>query len=255
MIVKDLIDTTALVTGASRGFGRGIAVALADTGAHVVGLARTAGPLQELHEQLGDRFTPVLGDATDPDLAHDLIAKYRPRTLVLNAGAIPAMGPLHKQTWETFSRTWQVDTRHVFEWTREGLTLPLDSGSVVIAVSSGAALLGSPQSGGYAGAKSTIRFISAYAAEESERAALGIRFLTVLPQLTPATELGTVGVAGYAERQGVDVASFLESFGPVLTPAQVGQAVVELAVTVGGPASTEFTITARGLHAVPRPAG
>ena len=38
---------------------------------------------------------------------------------------------------------------------------------MVIAVSSGAALRGSPLSGGYAGAKATIRFIASYAADES----------------------------------------------------------------------------------------
>jgi hypothetical protein len=51
----------------------------------------------------------------------------------------------------------------VFHWTREALLVPLDPGSVVVAFSSGAALQGSPLSGGYAGAKATIRFVSAYA--------------------------------------------------------------------------------------------
>lgn len=67
---------------------------------------------------------------------------------------------------------------------------PLDPGSTVITLSSGAALRGSPLRGGYAGAKATIRFITSYAAAESERDHLGIRFVSVLPQLTPATVLG-----------------------------------------------------------------
>ncbi len=253
MHTTDLTDTTAIVTGASRGFGRGIATALTAAGARVIGIARTAGPLHELHEQLGERFTPVPGDATDADLAHELIAKYRPHTLVLNAGATPAMAPLHEQSWETFSRNWHVDTRHVFGWTREALRLPLDAGSVVVAVSSGAALRGSPLSGGYAGAKATIRFISAYAAEESDRAALGIRFRTMFPQLTPTTDVGTAGAAGYAEREGVDVSTFVQGLQPLLTPEQVGRAVVDLAVGVDGPAHAEFLINGGGVHPVPRP--
>jgi NAD(P)-dependent dehydrogenase (short-subunit alcohol dehydrogenase family) len=36
----DIADTTAVVTGASRGFGRGIATALSRAGAQVVGVAR-----------------------------------------------------------------------------------------------------------------------------------------------------------------------------------------------------------------------
>ena len=45
MSANDLSGTTAIVTGASRGFGRGIAVALHAAGAHVVGVAWDRGPL------------------------------------------------------------------------------------------------------------------------------------------------------------------------------------------------------------------
>jgi hypothetical protein len=58
---------------------------------------------------------------------------------------------------------------------------------------------------------------------------LGIRFASVLPALTPETDLGTAAVAAYAKRQGTDVATFLEGRGPALTPQQVGKAIVELA--------------------------
>jgi hypothetical protein len=72
----------------------------------------------------------------------------------------------------------------VFGWTREALLLPLEPGSTVIAFSSGAVLAGSPLSGGYAGAKATVKYIAGYAADEAERAGLGLRFCAVLPQLT-----------------------------------------------------------------------
>ena len=39
MSLRDLARTTAIVTGASRGFGRATAIALAELGAHVVGVA------------------------------------------------------------------------------------------------------------------------------------------------------------------------------------------------------------------------
>ena len=96
--------------------------------------------------------------------------------------------------------------QHAFGWVREALLAPLPPGSVVITMSSGAALRGSPLSGGYAGAKATIRFLASYAAAESQRDELGIRFVSVLPQLTPATRLGAAAVAAYAARQGTDVA-------------------------------------------------
>ncbi len=230
MPIREISGTTALVTGASRGFGRAIATALVEAGAHVVGVARDRVRLEEVGERLGDAFTPVVADAADPTIAGQLIDAYRPRTLVLNAGASPLSRPLHHHTWQTFSRNWEVDVQHVFHWTREALLRPLDPGSVVIALSSGAALQGSPISGGYAGAKATIRFITSYAAAESEREALEIRFISVLPKLTPATDLGAAGIAGYAERRGVDVATFLEDLGPTLTPEQVGKAALDLAI-------------------------
>jgi NAD(P)-dependent dehydrogenase (short-subunit alcohol dehydrogenase family) len=224
----DFTHQTAIVTGASRGFGRAIAIEMHATGANVVGIARHAEPLEELHEQLGNRFVPRVGDATSPQLARELLEEFQPRILVLNAGAPPVIGALREHTWESFSQNWDVDTQHVFHWTREALRLPLAPGSVVIAVSSGAALRGSPLSGGYAGAKAAIRFISAYAADESRRDNLGIRFAALLPQLTPATDLGAAGVAAYAAYAGVDVDTFLHGFQPILHPAQVGTAVTEL---------------------------
>jgi NAD(P)-dependent dehydrogenase (short-subunit alcohol dehydrogenase family) len=225
MAFDQLTGTTAIVTGAGRGFGRGIATALAGAGARVVGVAR-------------DR---VQLDADE----------HRPRVLVLNAGAAPLSRPLQRHTWETFSRNWETDVRHVFNWTREALLLPLAPGSVVIAFSSGAALAGSPLSGGYAGAKATIRFIAAYAGIESARAGLGIRVVAVMPRLTPATELGAAAVAAYAEREGVDEAAYRERMGPPLTPELVGAAVARLATDPAceGPA---YVLTADGL--VPAPA-
>ncbi|HEX4660029.1 MAG TPA: SDR family oxidoreductase [Streptosporangiaceae bacterium] len=250
MSAQELSGTTALVTGASRGFGRGIATALSRAGAHVVGVARNRAPLEELRAQLGGGFTPVVADAADPVVAGQLIDAYHPRTLVLNAGAGPLSRPLHRHTWQTFSRNWEVDVQHAFHWTREALLRPLDPGSVVIALSSGAALRGSPLSGGYAGAKATIRFLTAYAADESERAALGIRFISVLPQLTSATDLGATAVAAYAAREGVDAATYQESLGPALIPEQAGQEIAGLAAGSGS-GERAYLLTAAGLRPAP----
>lgn len=243
---RDLTGTTALVTGASRGFGHGIATALSQAGARVVGVARDRAGLDELRAELGDGFTPVAADAADPVVAGQLIDAYRPVTLVLNAGASPLPRPLQRHTWETFGRNWEVDVKHVFEWTREALLVPLDPGSVVIAVSSGAAINGSPLSGGYAGAKATIRFISSYAAAESSRSAFGIKFISVLPQLTPATGLGATAVAAYAARQGTDLQAFLRNLGPALTPERAGEAITELA-TDSGRDEGAYQLSAAGL--------
>jgi NAD(P)-dependent dehydrogenase (short-subunit alcohol dehydrogenase family) len=236
----------AVVTGASRGFGRAIATALVAAGSTVVGLARDGHRLQTLRDELGDRFVPVVGDAADEELATRLLEEHSPGLLVLNAGASPAMAPIHEHTWESFARPWEVDTRHVFTWVKAALTGPMAPGGLVVAVSSGAALRGSPLSGGYAGAKSTIRFIARYAADESARAGLGIGFTTLLPQLTPATDLGAAAAEAYAARAGAAPA---DPATPVLTPEQVGKAVVGIALDEATPAA-EYRLDAAGLHAL-----
>jgi NAD(P)-dependent dehydrogenase (short-subunit alcohol dehydrogenase family) len=250
MTTQQLSGTTAIVTGASRGFGRGVAAALTQAGVHVVGVARDAAALEEVREQLGAAFTPVAADAADPVVAGELIDAYQPRTLVLNAGAAPLSRPLHRHTWQTFSRNWEVDVQHAFHWTREALLQPLEPGSTVIAFSSGAALRGSPISGGYAGAKATIRFLTGYAAEESRREGLGIRFVAVLPDLTPETGLGRAAVAAYAAREGVDVAAFLHNRPPALTPGKTGQEIVTL---ITSPAHDQgaYLLGAAGLTPAP----
>ncbi|HEY1973797.1 MAG TPA: SDR family oxidoreductase [Pseudonocardia sp.] len=220
---------TAVVTGASRGFGRAISAALVAEGGSVLGIARDEQQLRATGDELGARFTAHPGDAADEALAQAVIHQHRPDLLVLNAGVAPLMAPVHEQTWESFSRNWHTDTRHAFGWIGAALREPLAAGSVVVVMSSGAVLGGSPLSGGYASAKAAIRYLSGYAADESRRAGLGIRFVTLLPQLTPAAGVGAVGVSGYAARQGVERDTFIAGLQPILTPEQVAKAVVQLA--------------------------
>jgi NAD(P)-dependent dehydrogenase (short-subunit alcohol dehydrogenase family) len=247
MPAHPITGATALVTGASRGFGRGIAIALSEAGAQVVGVARDRAPLEELRADLGESFTAVASDAADPTVAGQLIDACHPRILVLNAGATPLPRPVQHHSWQTFSRNWDTDVQHVFHWTREAILAPLAPGSIVITLSSAAALRGSPLSGGYAGAKAAIRFLTAYAAAESERNALGIKFVSVLPQLTPATALGSTYVAAYAARQGLDVAAYTEAQGPPLTPEQVGNSVTGLVADNTG-TDDAYLLTAAGLR-------
>ena len=249
MSVNESSGTTVVVTGAGRGFGRGIATAFVQAGARVVGLGRDAEALEKLRAELGDAFVPVRGDATDPVLAEELLAGHTPGTVVLNAGAAPAMRPLQDHTWDTFRPNWDVDVQQAFHWVRAALRLPLPPGSTVVSLSSGAALRGSPLSGGYAGAKATVRFVSEYAAAESRRQALGIRFRAVLPGLSPTTDLGREAAAAYAAHQGVDADAFVRAMGPLLTPEKAGAAIVSLAAGDDGD-TLSYALSAEGLQPV-----
>jgi NAD(P)-dependent dehydrogenase (short-subunit alcohol dehydrogenase family) len=215
-------DKTAIVVGASRGLGRGIAAALAGDGRPVIAVARS------FPESSDDRIEPVVADAADAAAAGTLLDRYDPDVVVIVAGATPLMRPLQHQTWESFSVNWHTDVRIAFHWLREALLTPLSPGSRVVVFSSGAALAGSPLSGGYAGAKATQRFLTGYAQDEAQRAGLGITFTAVLPRLTPLTDLGRPAVRAYAARSGQSEAEYVEQLGDPVTPEIAGAAVVEL---------------------------
>jgi len=182
---SELSDRTTMVVGASRGLGRGIATAFAEAGAPVIAVARTAAPAVDLAG--GGGIQQEVADAADARVAASLLDRYEPEAIILVAGASPLIRPLQHQTWEAFSVNWHTDVRIAFQWLREALLKPLRPGSRVIVISSGAALQGSPLSGGYAGAKATQRFITAYAQEEANRAGLDMTFTAVLPRITPLT--------------------------------------------------------------------
>jgi NAD(P)-dependent dehydrogenase (short-subunit alcohol dehydrogenase family) len=242
-----------LVTGGSRGFGRGIVEAMLVGGARVHTIARDAVALATLRAELGEGITVTAADAADPVVAGQLLDAVCPDVVVLNAGASPLARPLHEHTWESFSRNWEVDVKAAFHWLREALLLPPSSCSTVVVVSSGAALRGSPLSGGYAGAKATLRFLARYAAEESSRLNLGIRIVTLLPQLSPATDLGRIAVAAYARRAGTSPEEYSAQMGAPLTPRQAGAAVVRLLTDPTLTAHDAFLLTSAGLRPLDEP--
>jgi NAD(P)-dependent dehydrogenase (short-subunit alcohol dehydrogenase family) len=99
---QPLKDRIALVTGASRGIGRAIAVALAKEGAHIVALARTQGALEELDDELrafGSEATLVPCDLRDSDALDRLGFAIHERwkkldIFVANAGLLGPVTPL-----------------------------------------------------------------------------------------------------------------------------------------------------------------
>jgi NAD(P)-dependent dehydrogenase (short-subunit alcohol dehydrogenase family) len=244
---NDISGNTVMVVGASRGLGRGIATAFAGAGAKVIAVARTEAALAELASGPGT-IHPEVADAGDPTVAHDLLDRYDPDRLVVVAGATPAIRPLQEQTWESFSLNWEADVRIAFNWLREVLLKPLRPGSRVVVISSGAAVAGSPLSGGYAGAKSTQRFITAYAQDEAKRAGLDITFTAVLPRITPLTDLGRPAVAAYAARSGLSEDEYVRQFGEPLTPEGAGTAVIELTRIDAAGVAGEYMLASAGLQ-------
>lgn len=102
MSSKILDGRVALITGASRGIGRAVALAFAEQGAHVVVTARTQGALEELDDEirsLGGSATLVPCDMTDFDVIDKIGGAIFERfkkldVLVGNAGALGTLAPL-----------------------------------------------------------------------------------------------------------------------------------------------------------------
>ena len=248
--MSDLSGKTTVVVGASRGLGGGIATAFAAAGAPVVGVSRTLAEFSQPTNGAGTIQLEV-ADASDATVAGNLLDRYEPEVVILVAGAIPHMSPLQQQTWETFSVNWHTDVRIAFHWLREALLKPLRPGSRVVVISSGAALNGSPLSGGYAGAKATQRFITGYAQEEAKRAGLNITFTAVLPRFAPLTDVGRSAVQAYAARAGQSVEEFLAQAGPPVTPEIAGAAMVELVRAHAATVTPGYLLTGAGLQKLP----
>lgn len=241
---------TTIVVGASRGFGHGIATAFARAGRPVIAVARSERALADLVDHAPGVQAEV-ADAADAAVPGALYDRYEPTDVVIVAGARPLMRPLHHHTWETFSANWNADVRIAFHWLREALLTPMRPGGRVFVVSSGAAINGSPLSGGYAGAKATQRFITGYAQEEARLAGLDVTFTAVLPQLTASTGLGLPAVRAYAQRAGRPFEEQLQQLGDPLTPDIAGAALLELARADRGSLAPAYRLTAAGAAALP----
>jgi len=248
--MQTLKDQRVVVTGGSRGLGLGIVEAIVARNANVTVVARDAGRLADVKHRLGVGIAS--GDVADPALADHVVREIRPTVLILNAGATPPMGPIHELTWEAFSTVWNTDVKAGLHWIQAALRLPLARGSRVIITSSGAAIAGSPLSGGYAGAKRMLWMMASYANGVSDELGLGIKFQTVLPrQLIGDTELGRAGAATYAKKKGVSVEAFLASFGTPLPPAQIGEYIVTLLTDARYESGVAFGLKGDlGIHAL-----
>ena len=113
------------------------------------------------------------------------------------------MAPIEEQSWESFSRPWNVDVKIAFEVGRAVLARPLRRGSTVVIMSSGAGVNvnGSPRSGGYAGAKHMQIFLAHYLQQAADARDLGIRFVALAPlQLLVGTQIGEAAAAATAPR-------------------------------------------------------
>ncbi len=240
-----------VIIGASRGLGKTIVAAAHAEGAQVLAVARQEQSLRQLAAEIPGVQVLAL-DAASEGAPAQVFETLLPDLLVVCAGAMPHMAPLVEQNWEEFSRNWNSDVKISLLFSQAALTTPLPAGTTVLLISSGAALGGSPLSGGYAGAKRTQMFLADYAQKEADRLHLGLRFLALVPgRIMPETELGKAAVSAYASSLGLSPADFIKNMGAKVTAEDVASAVVECASDPQERAGKAFLVSEAGVKLLP----
>lgn len=162
----DLKNKIAIVTGASSGIGTSFSEKLIKNGATVYGLARRIGKLNEIQEQLGERFIPVQMDITKPEdletwVKNTFSDNNIPHVLINNAG-LGYFGNVEDLSLDEWKTMIDTNVNGVFYLTR--LVVPLmkrsDHHSHIINIASVAGLLGNPQISGYNATKFALRGFS-----------------------------------------------------------------------------------------------
>ena len=174
---KPLADRIALVTGASRGIGRAVALALAREGAHVVAVARTVGGLEEVDDEakkLGSSATLVPLDMRDYPglyrLAAALNERYQHLDILIGNAAIGGQrSPLDHIEPQAWDDAFAINVTANFHLIRAMAPLlrRAQAGRAVF-ITSGAATNARAYAGPYSASKAALDALArTYAAESS----------------------------------------------------------------------------------------
>lgn len=182
-----LLNHRALVTGASGGVGRALAVRLAEAGVDTVLLARRREPLEETAElvhRTGRKAILIVGDVTDPaDRQRALTAAAEQLgglDMLINNAGVGAHGRFHEAAPNRLRSIFEVNLFAAMELTREAVPLLREGRDPCVAnVGSILAWRGAPFVSEYAASKFALRGWSE--AIRSEFAKLGIHVLHSSP--------------------------------------------------------------------------
>lgn len=164
----------ALVTGASAGIGRAVAVALAEAGMEVHAAARRGDRLEALAAETG--AIPHVTDVTDPAARARLVAAARPEILVLNAGTGAGITGLLQSSAEEIERMVATNLTAALDLVR--LAAPAMGEGHIVTLGSVAGLYPN-LSAAYGATKAGIRMMGQNL--RAELAGTGIRVTEILP--------------------------------------------------------------------------
>jgi NAD(P)-dependent dehydrogenase (short-subunit alcohol dehydrogenase family) len=233
----NLDGRTALVIGGTSGIGKATAERLAADGARTWVASRNA---------TGEGA--IAGDATDERFVEQLL-DLRPDVVVVSLGINPRTAPLDEHDWDSFSAAWHTDVKATFLLGKAALLRPLRDATVVV-VSSGAAIAGSPLSGGYAGAKRSQWLTTLYLRQEAQKRGLGTRFHVIVPkQLVVGTDIGEHAANAYSRFTGLDRDQYFARWPKPLTADGVAAGILEI-LSPDRAGTGTFAVDGSGLSAL-----
>ena len=214
-----------MITGASRGIGRAVALAFAREGAHAILLARTSGGLEEVDDEIrsaGGASTLVPVDVADHDaldrlggLIHERWGKLD--ILIGNAGLLGQLSPLghvEPKIWDEVMAT-NVTANWRLIRSLDPLLQRSDAGRAVF-VTSGAAVVCRPFWGGYSVSKAALDALIKTYAGEVETTPVRANLFNPGPV---RTAMRAKAVPGEDPSTLPDPADVAETFIPLVEPA------------------------------------
>lgn len=173
-MAEQLAGKVAIVTGASRGIGRAISVALAGETATVILAARSIHDLQRTAGMVGDvggEAEVVVTELTDEDSIKNLVRvtgeKFGRLDILVNNAGVTHSAALEETSTEDWERCFQVNTRAPFILCREALGLLRKSQSAyIINIASVVGVKGYPLQSAYTASKHALRGMTISLAEE-----------------------------------------------------------------------------------------
>jgi NAD(P)-dependent dehydrogenase (short-subunit alcohol dehydrogenase family) len=177
---------TALVTGASKGIGRAIALSLCEAGTHVIAVARSSENLDSLGTQLGDQGTIWAEDATSDTFLEKIAALQSLDILINNIGTNRPQ-PFVEVSDENLDVMLDMNVRATFRIAREAAK-KMGQGGSIVNMTSQMGHVGSPGRTVYCMTKHAIEGLTK--AMAVELAPKGIRVNSVAPTFieTPMTK-------------------------------------------------------------------
>jgi short-subunit dehydrogenase len=185
MTKRNLTNRRALVTGASSGIGRALAIELAKRGADLVLIARRADRLTEVADEisrLGRRAVCIAGDVTDPSIRARALTLARESfgglDILINNAGVAAHGRFAEADPGRVRPIMEVNFFAPVEFIREAIPLLRDGVQpVVVNIGSILGRRGSPHKSEYSASKFALTGFSE--AVRPELAKLGIDVLLV----------------------------------------------------------------------------